>query len=148
MTADAAQLATADRRARRTLTVIEHMQSENAQEWDRTIKTFSRPRYELPGGEVIEGRDDVMAYWVNGRANMPDQRNELIAITHHDECVVLEFWLRGTPPASDGGQAKGFEVKLWAIFDFDEDDLMTNERVYPQPPTDEQINAGSATAAG
>ncbi len=32
-----------DRRARRAAVVIEHMQSENVQQWDRTMATFSHP---------------------------------------------------------------------------------------------------------
>jgi hypothetical protein len=38
-------------------------------------------------------------------------------------------------------------MALWAIYDFDEDDLMTNERVYTTPPTVDQI-AGRVTTDG
>ena len=41
-----------DRRPRREAVVIEHMQSENVQEWDRTMATFGHARYELPDGTV------------------------------------------------------------------------------------------------
>ena len=41
-----------DRHGRREARVIEHMQSENVQEWDRTMATFSHPRYELPYGTI------------------------------------------------------------------------------------------------
>jgi ketosteroid isomerase-like protein len=125
-----------DRRDRREQVVIEHMQSENVQAWDRTIRTFSRPRYELFDGRVIEGRDAVMRYWLEGRRVVPDQRNELIALTHHDDgSVVIEFWLRGTPTTSGAP----FEIRLWAVFAFDDDDLMTAERVYTAAPTADQI---------
>src|SRR4051812_26683479 len=53
-----------DRRSDREAIVIEHMQSENVQDWDRTIATFSHARYELPDGRVIDGRDDVLTYWL------------------------------------------------------------------------------------
>jgi hypothetical protein len=87
-----------DRRARREARVIEHMQSENVQEWDRTMATFSHPRYELPDGTVIDGTDDVMKYWIEGRTLVPDQTNELIELTHRDDGdVLIEFWLRGRP---------------------------------------------------
>src|SRR5215475_7702380 len=116
----------AEKRARREAVVLEHMQSENVQQWDRTLNTFSHARYELPDGRVIDGRDDVMRYWIEGRTVVPDQRNELIELTHLDEGgVMIEFWLRGTPKTS----GRPFEVRLWAIFDFDADDLMTAERV-------------------
>jgi ketosteroid isomerase-like protein len=124
-------MADLDRRARREAVVIEHMQSENAQEWDRTMATFSHARYELPDGTVIDGADDVMKYWIEGRTFVPDQTNELIELTHLDDGdVEIEFWLRGTPAAT----GDPFEVRLWAVFGFDEADLITGERVYAQYP--------------
>jgi ketosteroid isomerase-like protein len=124
------------RQERREAVVLEHMQSENVQEWDRTMATMSSPRYELPDGRVFDGHDEVMRWWVEGRTIVPDQRNELIELRHlDDDRVQIEFWLRGTPTTS----GTPFEVRLWAVFDFDDDDLMTNERVFTQPPTDEQL---------
>ena len=126
-----------DSKARREAVVVEHMQSENVKEWDRTMATFSHPRYELPDGRVIDGHDDVMQYWVEGRTLVPDQRNELIALEHVDDSrVLIEFWLRGTPTTS----GKPFELTLWALYDFDDDDLMINERVYTDRPTRDQID--------
>src|SRR5215510_13488909 len=63
MTADPEMLESSERAVRRALVTLEHMNSENTQEWDRTIKTFSHARYELPDGRIVDGRDDVMAYW-------------------------------------------------------------------------------------
>jgi hypothetical protein len=131
-------------RAQREHLVLEHMQSENVQEWDRTMATFSHARYELPDGRVIDGTEDVMRYWVEGRTVVPDQRNELIALTHlSDDMVMIEFWLRGTPTTT--GQP--FEVRLWAVYDFDGHDLMTNERVYSTRPSADQID-GRVTTDG
>jgi ketosteroid isomerase-like protein len=124
------------RQQAREARVIEHMQSENVQEWDRTMATFSHPRYEMPDGTVFDGADEVMQYWIDGRALVPDQTNELIELTHLDDGQVqIEFWLRGTPTTA----AEPFEVRLWAVFGFDESDLITGERVFVQPPTSEQI---------
>lgn len=135
---------TEDRRARRDALVLEHMQSENVQEWDRTMATFSHARYELPDGRVVDGADDVMQYWIEGRTVVPDQRNELIELSHlDDDHVLIEFWLRGTPTTTN----EPFEYRLWAVYDFDDADLMTNERVYLQAPTPEQI-AGQVTTDG
>ena len=132
------------RRQDREARVIEHMQSENVQEWDRTMATFSHPRYELPDGTVIDGADNVMRYWIEGRTLVPDQRNELIELTHLDGGQVqIEFWLRGTPTTS----SEPFEIRLWAVFGFDENDLMTGERVYAARPTADQI-AGRVTTTG
>ncbi|WP_155768114.1 nuclear transport factor 2 family protein [Mycobacterium asiaticum] len=120
-----------ERRARRAAVVIEHMQSENVQQWDRTMATFSHPRYELPDGTVFDGPDEVMQFWLDGRTAVPNQTNELIELTHLDDGdVLIEFWLRGAPVAT----GEPFEVRLWAIFGFDDDDLITGERVYAQPP--------------
>ena len=124
--------------------MVEHMESENVQQWDRTMATFSHPRYELPDGRVIDGHDDVMRYWIDGRAIVPDQRNELIELTHLDDLhVLIHFWLRGTPTTS----GTPFETRLWALYDFDDDDLMTNERVYVERPTEDQV-AGRVTTDG
>ena len=119
------------RRERRERVVLEHMQSENVQEWDRTMATFSHPRYELiPTGQVIDGHDDVMAYWRAGRSVFTDQRNELISLRHCDDAVVIEFWLRGTHLGGSNPSGRKFKCRMCAIFGFDEDDLMTNEQVY------------------
>ncbi|MDP7703455.1 MULTISPECIES: hypothetical protein [unclassified Mycobacterium] len=132
-------MADPDRRAHqeaRTARVIEHMQSENVQEWDRTMATFSHPRYELPDGTVFDGADEVMRYWIDGRTLVPDQTNELIELTHLDDGQVqIEFWLRGTPTTA----TEPFELRLWAVFGFDESDLITGERVFAQPPTADQL---------
>jgi len=133
-----------ERRDQREIVVIEHMQSENVQQWDRTMATFSHARYELPDGRVIDGHDDVMRYWIDGRTAVPDQRNELIELTHlDDEHVLIEFWLRGTPTRT----GVPFEITLWALYDFDDDDLMINERVYADRPTVDQIE-GRVTTDG
>ena len=72
-----------------------------------------------------------MKYWIEGRTFVPDQTNELIELTHLDDGdVLIEFWLRGTPAAT----GDPFEVRLWAVFGFDEADLITGERVYAQYP--------------
>jgi ketosteroid isomerase-like protein len=135
---------TDERRAHREGVVAEHMQSENVQEWDRTMATFSHARYELPDGRVVDGHDDVMRYWIEARTVVPDQRNELIRLVHVDDVhVLIEFWLRGTPTTS----GTPFEVRLWAVYDFDDEDLMTNERVYASEPTVDQID-GRVTTDG
>jgi predicted SnoaL-like aldol condensation-catalyzing enzyme len=144
MSATPEMLVSADRAVRRAAVTLEHMNSENTHEWDRTIATFSHPRYELPDGRVVDGREDVIAYWHEGRAFIPDQRNELISLEIcHGGQVLLHFYLRGTPE----GTNETFETKLWAVFDFDDDDLMTNERVYIERPADDVIaNAAPESA--
>jgi len=122
---------TLSRRERRHKVVTEHMESENVQEWDRTMKTFSQPLYELvPNGRIIEGQDAVDAYWRKGRAAFPDQRNELIALHHTDAGVITEFWLKGTQLGGKNPSGRAFRCRMCAIFTFDDNDLMISERVY------------------
>ena len=121
----------AERRERRERVVREHMESENVQEWERTIATFSHPRYELiPSGRVHEGHAEVMAYYRKGRSVFPDQRNEFIAMHHAADSVIVEFWLRGTHLGGRNPNGKAFECRMCAIFEFDAADLITCERVY------------------
>ncbi|MEZ5256814.1 MAG: nuclear transport factor 2 family protein [Ilumatobacteraceae bacterium] len=139
MTAPADLLVDSERAIRRALVTLEHMNSENTQEWDRTIATFSHPRYELPDGSVHDGHDEVMSYWLAGRSAVPDQRNELISLEICETGqVLLHFHLRGTP----FGREREFHHTLWAVFDFDDGDLMTNERVYLDRPSAAVIASG------
>lgn len=120
-------------RARREAIVRAHMESENVHDFDATIGTFSHPRYELiPSGQVHDGEEAVRAYFKETRTAFPDQRNELIALRHLDDGVVVEFWLRGTHKGPLGGLAptgKSFECRMTAFFLFDEEAIVC-ERVY------------------
>ena len=117
----------------REAVVREHMESENRHEFDVTIGTFDHPRYEIiPSGEIHDGEEAVRQYFHDTRTAFPDQRNELIAMHHADDAVIVEFWLRGThegplrgiPPTN-----KPFECRCLAIFEF-EGDRIVCERVY------------------
>jgi steroid delta-isomerase-like uncharacterized protein len=120
-------------REERERLVREHMESENRHEFDVTMGTFHRPRYEIvPTGEVHDGEEAVAAYFAESRAAFPDQRNETIALHHADDAVIVEFWLRGTHDGELRGippTGRAFEVKTVAFFLFDDDRLVC-ERVY------------------
>ncbi len=113
--------------------VREHMESENRHEYDATIETFHHPRYEIiPTGEVFDGEEEVRRYFEQTRSAFPDQRNELIALHHADDAVLVEFWLRGTHEGELRGipaTGKAFECRCLAIFGF-EDDRLVYERAY------------------
>jgi steroid delta-isomerase-like uncharacterized protein len=122
-----------DLRARREALVIEHMESENRHEYDATIETFDHPRYELIGtGEVFDGHEEVARYFEETRTAFPDQRNELIALHHSEDAVIVEANLfgthegplRGLPPTG-----RKFEMRFCAVFVFEQDRLVC-ERVY------------------
>ncbi|MEX2238632.1 MAG: nuclear transport factor 2 family protein [Dehalococcoidia bacterium] len=113
-------------RERREAVVREHMESENTQDFDVTLATFAHPRYELMAtGQVYDGHDEVSRYYAASRAVFPDQRNELRALHHSDEAVIVEFDRLGTHKAS----GREFRSPMVALFFF-EGDRIVNERVY------------------
>ena len=123
-----------DLRETRERIVREHMESENTHDFDVTLDTFAgHPRYEIiPTGEVHDGTEEVSRYYSDTRAAFPDQRNEVIALYHADDAVIVEFWLRGTHEGELRGippTGKSFECRMTAFFLFEEDRLV-NERVY------------------
>ena len=113
--------------------MVEHMESENRHEFDVTMDTFEHPRYELIAtGDVYDGEREVARYFEETRTAFPDQRNELVAMHHADDAVIVEANLygthlgpyRGLPPTG-----RKFEMRFCAIFVFDQDRLVC-ERVY------------------
>lgn len=122
-----------DLRARREAIVQEHMESENRHEFDVTMGTFDHPRYEIiPTGEVYDGAEEVARYFKETRTAFPDQRNELIALHHADDAVIVEFWLRGThqgPLRGIEATGREFECRCVAFFMFEGEGLVC-ERAY------------------
>jgi steroid delta-isomerase-like uncharacterized protein len=120
-------------RARREEIVREHMESENRHEFDVTLGTFDHPRYELIGtGDVYDGPEEVSRYFEETRTAFPDQRNELIALHHADDAVLVEAMLYGTHDGSFRGlpaTGRSFEMQFLAVFVFEQDRLVC-ERVY------------------
>ncbi len=120
-------------RRRREQTVREHMDSENRHEFETTLKTFEHPRYELVAtGEVHDGPDQVMKYFEDSRRAFPDQRNELVALHHAEDAVLVEAIVRGTHLGPLGGlppTGRSYELPILAAFLFEGDRLVC-ERVY------------------
>ena len=110
---------------RRIDTVKRHMALEITHEWDEVIATFDHPRYEMYGsGVVFDGEEAVRAYFAASRTPFPDQGNEIIAIAHAGETVLVEFWLTGTHlgPLKVGKDTieptgRAFKVRMAATFD-------------------------------
>jgi steroid delta-isomerase-like uncharacterized protein len=120
-------------RERREAIVREHMESENRHDFDATIETFVHPRYEIiPTGEVFDGEAAVRRYYAETRAAFPDQRNELLALHHIDDGVVVEFDLLGTHLGNLRSLAptgREFRCRMSAFFIFDGEHIAC-ERVY------------------
>ena len=123
----------AELRAEREATVRRHMESENVHDFDTTMGTFAHPRYEIiPTGAVHDGEAAVRAYFRESRAAFPDQRNELIALRHADDAVIVEFWLLGThrgPLMGIAPTGREFRCRMTAFFIFEGAGLVC-ERVY------------------
>ena len=120
-------------RPAREALVREHMDSENRHDFDATLTTFTHPHYELIAtGEVYDGEEQVRGYYARTRAAFPDQRNEIIALHHADDGVIVEFDLLGTDTGGLAGRPptdREFRCRMVALFLFD-GDLISCERVY------------------
>jgi steroid delta-isomerase-like uncharacterized protein len=123
----------ADLRSRREAVVREHMDSENRHDYDATLATFGHPRYELIAtGQVFDGEQEVREYFATSRAAFPDQRNELKALHHAEDVVIVELDLLGTNTGPFRGQpptGKAFRCPMTAFFFFEGDGIVC-ERVY------------------
>ena len=126
-------MTSSDLRARREAIVREHMESENVLDFDTTIGTFGHPRYELVAtGDVYDGEAAVRGYFAESRGAFPDQRNELVALHHADDAVIVEFDLLGThlgPLRALPPTGRAFRCRMCAHFVFEGDELVC-ERVY------------------
>ncbi len=120
-------------RERREALVREHMQSENVHDFDTTLGTFAHPRYELIAtGETYDGEAEVRRYFDESRTAFPDQRNELIALHHADDAVIVEFDLLGThrgPLRSLPPTGRTFRCRMTSMFIFEGERLVC-ERAY------------------
>jgi steroid delta-isomerase-like uncharacterized protein len=120
-------------RRNREKIVREHMDSENRHEFEATLATFEHPRYELIAtGEVYDGEAEVREYFAETRRAFPDQRNELLAMHHADDAVLVEAVIRGThrgPLRALPPTGRSFELPILSVFAFEGEDLVC-ERVY------------------
>lgn len=121
--------------AAREAVVREHMASENDGDFETTMQTFARPRYELIGtGEVFDGEAAVRGYFAATREAFPDQRNRLTALYHGVDAVMVEMVLEGTHTGRLRGlppTGRAFSCQMSATFVFDPGgDRIICERVY------------------
>jgi steroid delta-isomerase-like uncharacterized protein len=113
--------------------VLRHMQAENVHDYDTAIETFGRPRYELIATDrIYDGEESVREYFRESRSAFPDQRNELIALHHAEDAVIVEFWLLGThrgPIMGIAPTGREFKCRMTSFFLFEGPDLVC-ERAY------------------
>lgn len=120
-------------RAFREDLVRRHMADENRLDFEAVLSSFPHPHYEIiPTGAVYDGTPEVQSYYRDSRTAFPDQRNEIIALRHADDAVIVEFWLRGTQLGEFRGlpaTGQAFECRMSAFFIFEGERLVC-ERVY------------------
>lgn len=127
---------------RRLKVVRDHMALECVHDWGAVIATFAHPRYEMYGsGVVFDGEAAVRGYFAASRTPFPDQGNEIIAIAHAGDTVLVEFWLTGThlgplrlPDRTVEATGKAFRIRMAASFEFPPGgDKIVCERPYYDP---------------
>jgi steroid delta-isomerase-like uncharacterized protein len=117
----------------RKATVLEHMEAENAHDFDRCIAAFAHPRYEIVAtGEVWDGHSGVNTLLNENKTGFSDFRFNPTAMHHADDAVIVEANLYGTHKGPLRGlppTGRKFEMRFCAVFVFEEDRLVC-ERVY------------------
>jgi steroid delta-isomerase-like uncharacterized protein len=121
-------------RQHRLAVIKEHMDTEVTKEFDRTLATFNgHPHYEIMAtGQVFDGDDEVMGYYLMTRTAFPDQRHDNVRYHVADDAVITEFDLLGTNLGEFYGlppTGKAFKVPVVAVFFFDGERIV-NERIY------------------
>jgi predicted ester cyclase len=118
---------------RREATVREHMEAENAHEFERCIAAFRRPRYEIVAtGEVWDGQSGVNTLLEENERGFPDFRFEPATIHHAADAVIVEGRFKGThrgvwrglPPTM-----RKVDFPLIIVFQFEGDEMIC-ERTY------------------
>ncbi len=108
--------------------VREHIASEERKDFDATLRTFSRPRYEVVAtGEEHEGPAAVSAFLAESGAAFPDFAFADQRLHHAEEAVFVEVVFRGTHlGAWRGLPATGRRVSyaMCNVFVFEEDRLV------------------------
>jgi len=117
----------------REAAVREHMEAENAHEFDRCIAAFAHPRYEIVAtGEVWDGHSGVNALLHENKKGFPDFRFHPEAWHHANDAVIVEGRFTGTHRGSWRGlPATGRKVDfpLIIVFQFEGSDMVC-ERTY------------------
>ena len=117
----------------REATVLEHMEAENAHDFERCIAAFAHPRYEtIATGEVWDGQAGVNTLLNENKKGFSDFHFHPEAMHHADDAVIVEGRFTGTHDGSWRGlPATGRKVDfpLIIVFLFEEE-RMVCERTY------------------
>ena len=120
-------------RRKREQLVRDHVDAENASDFEAALATFAHPRYEyVATDEVHDGAEAVMAHWRENERAFPDQLVEIMKLHSSDDAVFMEAVARGTHTGAFRGlppTGRRYELPFLGIFVFEGEDLVC-ERVY------------------
>lgn len=119
--------------AKREKLVRDHVNAENAGDFEAALATFARPRYEyVATDEIHDGADAVMAHWRENERAFPDQHVEILKLHASDDAVLMEAVASGTHTGPFRGlppTGRSYELPFLAIFVFEGEDLVC-QRIY------------------
>jgi steroid delta-isomerase-like uncharacterized protein len=120
-------------RNRREGIVREHMESEARKDFAATLRTFTRPRYEVVAtGETHDGAQAVTAFLEESGTAFPDFRFETLHLHHADDAVIVEVVFHGTHEGAWRGlppTGRRVSYTMCNVFVF-EDDRLVCERLH------------------
>jgi predicted ester cyclase len=115
-------------REAREAVVLEHIDSENRHDFEATVRTFGRPRYEVtPTAEVHDGADAVLAFLLQSHDGFPDFVLTIEKMHVADDAIIVETRFVGTHTGAwKGLPPTGREVDymMCNVFEFDGPDLV------------------------
>ena len=118
---------------KREAIALEHLKAEDAHEFDRCLKAFYHPRYEIiPTGEVYDGYEGVMKLLKQNVTGFSDFSAELVSLGHGKDAVFMETRFRGTHSGVWNGippTGRKVDIPMMLVFLFEED-RMVCERTY------------------
>jgi steroid delta-isomerase-like uncharacterized protein len=118
-------------RERRETIVREHVEAENRHDVEATIATFHSPSYRV-NGEPVDGEAAVRELLQGLMDGFPDFKAEIGKLHHADDAVFGEARITATHKGEFNGippTGKPIDVRMGALFEFDEDRLLC-EAVY------------------
>jgi predicted ester cyclase len=115
-------------RAAREAVVSEHIDSENRYDFEATVRTFSRPRYEVtPTSEVHDGADAVLAFLLESHARFPDFVLTTEKMHVAEDAIVVETRFVGTHTGTWKGlppTGRTVDYMMCNVFEFNGPDLI------------------------
>ena len=115
-------------RKAREAVVFEHIGSENRHDFEATVRTFSRPRYEVtPTAEVHDGADAVLAFLLESHNGFPNFELSIEKMHVAEDAIIVETRFVGTHSGTWKGlppTGRRVDYMMCNVFEFDGPDLV------------------------